>query len=60
MNLIKSGYAKAIIAGLGAGLTFLELSLTPHTWPYVLVGAILAVLTTVGVYLQPNSGTPAA
>jgi len=60
MNLISSPYAKAIIAGVGSGLAFLELSLTPHTWPYVTVGAVLAVLTTVGVYLQPNSGTPAA
>lgn len=68
INLIKSPIAKAILAAVGSAAGFLELSLTPHTAPWIVVGAVIAVLTTVGVYAQGNtddavpadSGTPAS
>jgi hypothetical protein len=60
INLINHPAAKAIISGIGGALTVLELSLTPHTWPYIVVGVILAGLTSAGVYAQANAGTKAS
>ena len=57
MNLINSPKAKAIVSAIGGGLTFLELALTPHTVGWIIVGALLATATSLGVYFQPNQGT---
>lgn len=57
IHLIDSPAAKAILAGVGSALTFLELALTPHSTLWIIVGAILAAATTLGVYAQPNAGT---
>lgn len=55
INIIKSPIAKAILAAVGSAAAFLELSLTPHTAPWIIVGAIIAALTPVAVYAQGNS-----
>lgn len=58
-NLITSPVAKAIVAAIGAGATFIESAVTPHTPVWVIVGAILAVATVFGVYAQENTDEPA-
>lgn len=52
-------YAKTIVAGVLAAAYALQAALTDDTvttseW----VGIVLAVLTTLGVYVVPNSRTP--
>lgn len=56
--VIKSPVAKAIVAGIGSAISFLELALTPHTWPWLVLGAVLLAGTTAGVWNVPNVGTP--
>jgi hypothetical protein len=52
---IKSPVAKTIVSAIGGALTIIEVVLTPHTWPWLLVGAILLAGTTVGVFQVQNT-----
>lgn len=50
-------YRKGLASGIGNTLAFLELWLTPHTTGWIIVGAILAGLSTYGVVQLPNDRT---
>lgn len=62
-NLFSKGNTKAyktIAAFVFNALAMIELSLTPHTTPYVIIGTVLAAGAVLGVYVVPNPAKPAS